>query len=227
MYQVLHDMGEVIDHDLQPGEKAHLTEQLNEVIQAAPGTNLSLLAHALNQFLAQESLHMTEHLPAWQQRWVSTRMAVRERIQRSQSSHSRFRMALALLLLFSGGIIVARVALQLGGLAYQTSLINWLLQEIIAGQITNAGQLRWVVIRLVLEGGFGLLMAVSGLLLMAARERLSTRLASLSLVMMLTTVNLLVFYFDQFAAAATALAQYALLALVMVYRRWFVDENRS
>jgi len=40
MYQALHDLGEVLDHDLQASEKEQLVAKLELVIYQAPETNL-------------------------------------------------------------------------------------------------------------------------------------------------------------------------------------------
>jgi hypothetical protein len=99
------------------------------------------------------------------------------------------------------------------------------LENLRTGRIVSPGDLRWSIIRIVLEGGLGLLMVFAGGLLIARREHLGARLAGLSLVMQLTTVNLLVFYLDQFSAVATALAEFSMLLLVVVYRNWYLDNE--
>jgi hypothetical protein len=227
MYRVLHDLGEVIDHDLQPGEKAQLTAQLQEVIQTAPGTNLSLLAEALLKFLDTESLYLSERLPRWQQHVMESRLAVRRRLAASRASKRNFRLALAALLAISGGLVVSRLVLVSFDLFVHGGLAAWAVEIMRSGQVASPGVLRWNIIRIVLEGGFGLLMVFAGGLLIARREALAVRLAAVSLVMPLTTVNLLVFYLDQFSAVATALAEFGLLLLTLVYRRWYVEEDEE
>ena len=221
MYQVLHDLGEVIDHDLQPEEKAYLNSRLNAVIRQAPGTNLALLAGALLEFLDAETLHLTENLPRWQHWWMDKQLQIRRWMATSQSGRQRFRLTLSVLLALAGGIVVARLALTTYQLLFNGGLAAWIVASLRAGELHSANEMRWSLIRIVLEGGFGLLLIVASWLLIARRELLGVRLAALSLVMSLTTVNLLVFYLDQFSAAATALLQFGLFLLVMLYRGWY------
>lgn len=222
MYQVLHDLGEVIDHDLQPEERTRMTSQLNEVIEAAPNTNLSLLASALIRFLEHETLHINAALPRWQRRWRESRQALRMRMTERPRSRSRFRTVLGLVMLISGSLIMTRLALLTYTLTFHGGLDEWVLQTLLSRQAESPESMRWVFIRIVLEGGLGLLLAAAGALLLALRENSALRLGTLSLVMKLTTVDLLVFYFDQFAAVVTSLAQFGLLMLVLLYRNWYL-----
>jgi len=82
--------------------------------------------------------------------------------------------------------------------------------------------LRFSFIRVLLEGGLSLLQLIAGLLLFRNRQALGVRLAVLSLVMSLTTVDLLVFYLDQFSATLKVLAQFGLLLLILLYREMYV-----
>lgn len=222
MYQVLHDLGEVIDHDLQPDERARMNFQLNEVINAAPNTNLSLLSGALIRFLEQETLHVNAALPAWQRRWRESRQNLRLRLRDRPRSRSQFRIALGLIMLVSGLMVMTRLALLTITLIFQGGLDEWVREALLAGQAESLEAIRWVFIRIVLEGGLGFLLAAAGGLLLAMQERSAIRLGTLSLVTQLTTVDLLVFYFDQFAAVVTSMGQFGLLMLVLLYRNWYL-----
>lgn len=225
MYQVLHDLGEVIDHDLQPGEKEQMSNQLKEVIQAAPASNLSLLGQSLLDFLETESLFLTEQKPRWQQKIAEKQALFRQRMCSSPVAQRNFRLALAALLMVSGSLVVTRLILISFNMFIAGEINAWVIDSLRIGRIASPGGLRWSFVRIFLEGGFGLLTVVAGAFLIVRREMLGARLAAISLVMQLTTVNLLVFYLDQFSAVVSALAEFGLLLLVLVYRKWYLEEE--
>src|SRR5690606_4075519 len=69
-----------------------------------------------------------------------------------------------------------------------------------------------------LEGGTGSLLMVAAGLMAIGQERRGLSLVQFSLLLSLTTVNLLVFYFDQFRAVADAAVQFGLLLIALYYR---------
>jgi len=65
-----------------------------------------------------------------------------------------------------------------------------------------------------------LLLLAAGLLV-AGKERFALGLGYLGLLLSLTTVNLLLFYFDQFSTIVLAAAQFVVLLTLLYYRRRF------
>ncbi len=92
-----------------------------------------------------------------------------------------------------------------------------------AGRFQTEGELRWLFVRIALEGSFATLLIIAGILLVLRWDKLAIDLGAVALTMLLTTVNLLVFYFDQFLAVVTALGQYAILALLLTYRKLYLQ----
>jgi len=60
---------------------------------------------------------------------------------------------------------------------------------------------------------------VASVFIAVGREKKAINFAYFGLLASLTTVNLLVFYFDQFKAIYTTLGQLVVLLLVVAYRR--------
>ena len=73
-----------------------------------------------------------------------------------------------------------------------------------------------------LETAIGLLFLVAAVLMTTRREHLGTALGSLGLLLSLTGVNLLSFYYDQFGGIASALFQLAVLTGLAYYRQQYV-----
>jgi hypothetical protein len=68
----------------------------------------------------------------------------------------------------------------------------------------------------------GLLLIVAATLLAISREQRGSWLGYLGLLLSLTTVAPINFYFSQFGAVSVALAQFALLMAVILYRRRYL-----
>jgi hypothetical protein len=87
------------------------------------------------------------------------------------------------------------------------------------GQVSSAAGLAWFSARAALEGAVGVLTLAAGALIFAGREKLGVGLGILALLLSLTAVNLVVFYFDQFSTIALALVQFAVLVGLYHFRR--------
>jgi hypothetical protein len=74
-------------------------------------------------------------------------------------------------------------------------------------------------IQLWMEGIVGSMLLMSSILMILNKERAGLNLGTIGLVISLVGVNLLNFYFDQFATIAKALSQYLLLYLLYSYQR--------
>jgi len=59
------------------------------------------------------------------------------------------------------------------------------------------------------------------------RDDLAARLGVFSLVLSLTTVNVLNFYLDQFSATITALFEFGALLVILAYRSWRLHPQHS
>jgi hypothetical protein len=79
--------------------------------------------------------------------------------------------------------------------------------------------------RLVLEIAVGLALLISVVLLAARKKRLAFDLGYLSLLVSLTVVDMLLFYFEQFSAIAIVLIQFVVLYGVIYYRQRFLQSR--
>jgi hypothetical protein len=176
------------------------------------------LARALLQFLDAESLYLSRRPWTTLERARRVQRLFKLRAKRSWLNERRFRLLLAFLLCLFAGWALAGLGLLIVTLLAQGSLTVYFVEVLINSDLSSLDALRFTFIRLVLEGGLSLLQLVAAFLLLRGRPVLGVRLAVLSLVMMLTTVDLLVFYLDQFSATLAVLAQFGLLWLVLLYR---------
>jgi hypothetical protein len=219
MYQALHDLGEVLDHDLQPYEKDSLKAKLLDVLQKSPHTNLGRLAFALIQFLEAETLELHDRQPTAVERFRRWLGVLEDRARRSWLTERRFRLLLGFVLALSAGLALAELSQLMAALFMQGGLVVYFVEVIRNSDVQSLDALRFIFIRLILEGSLSLLLLAAVFLLFSGHRMLGVRLAVISLVMSLTTVDLLIFYLDQFSATLTVLAQFGLLLLTLLYRR--------
>jgi hypothetical protein len=227
MYQALHDLGEVLDHDLQPNEKESLSARLQAVIQHSADTNLGRLAQSLLQFLETESLYLSQRPPATYERLNRWLRLLEDRVRHSWLTERRFRLLLASLLAVSAGVALAGLGQLIVALFLHGSLVAYLIEIMLNSDVQGFNALRFIVVRVILEGGLSLLLLGAVYLMLRGRQALGVRLATLSLVMSLTTVDLFIFYLDQFSATLTVLAQFGLLLLVLLYRKLYLKPQDS
>lgn len=218
-YQVLTELEEILDHDLDPDEKARLESRLSNIILSNQDDNLQHLAIALVEYLKNEQIDLVEpKTTAIQRRWNYLMGLIRKTITRARLK--------TFLILILGGMGVLTI-IEFGGLLLalppQHYGIEVLLTPLItSGEVQSASEALWYIIRTILEGVTGIVLIVSGGMLVVGREQRGIQLATLALVVWLTVINLLVFYLDQFSAVITAVLQLIVLLAVSYYRQQFL-----
>jgi hypothetical protein len=134
----------------------------------------------------------------------------------------RFRAILSGGLLALGGVSLVKLAQFLWALRNPEQLQMSVNELVITSNISSTSGVGWFYARLILEGIVGSMLLVASILLITGRERRGIQLGYLSLLLSLTTVNLLVFYFDQFSTIILAIIQFLLLIGVIHYRKRYL-----
>ena len=127
----------------------------------------------------------------------------------------------------SVGMIMAIVLPVFVAVAPETAgerLLTWLVTQ---DDIQTAGSRLWFYARILLQGVVGFFALMTIYFFFKDRELRGTQAALLALLISLTGVLLLSFYLDQFSATITALVQAGVLLLVVAYRRWYLEAERS
>jgi hypothetical protein len=221
LYRSMDAIEEVLEHDLDPVEKADLAERLQYVAQQDKEPQLARLAVHLMEYLNWETLILAQERPSLIQRWSNFLKQFEMRL----STRGRLKAILAGGLLSLGIVALINLYTTLPIGPAPTSLeriFTRLLQE---GQIRSAGSLNWFLARVVLEATVGLLLMVSAGLIIANRDQEGTAYGYWSLLLSLTMVDLLVFYFDQFSAILTATVQLTLLLALVYYRNTYLPKQ--
>ncbi len=215
LYRVFDGLQEVLDHDLDPQERADLKAQLHFIAGQQDHPDLSRLATELDQFLEADSLQLVSRIPSLWERSV----ARLEPLQSRWIARRRLKAilvvglaALSIQALFDPVVIAASLLLPIDGSRWLPSLVE-------LGRVRSATSLMGFRIQLGLEGAIGILLLVACILLLIGRERRGIMFSYFALLMSLTIVNLLVFFYEQFSTIALAVLQLGLLMGVIQYRR--------
>jgi len=218
LYRALDAIEEVLDHDLDEREHKELETRLDFIRESADHPDLARLADGLLKFISSDAIHTTPEVPKYWKRLL-------QKFQTFESrwiSQQRLRAILAGGVLALGAVSLAELAQFVWALRdpiYLQTLVNEL---VISSQISSASGLGWFYARLILEAIVGLMLFVSAILLIVGRLRRGIQLGSVGLLLSLTAVNLLVFYFDQFSTIILAAIQFLLLLGVIHYRKRYL-----
>lgn len=221
LYHALEDMKQVLDNDLDPFERRELVGELKLVLNGACEANQKNLAQALLDFAQAESTLLAREPNQVERVWNWAKFV---------AAHWPSRRTFKWLLVAGFALAGLNALFQLG------ALWSWL-----AGALDNAKLPDFVIINgksqyavnnptLLLVYQFanivtGVLMGLAAALLLARREWRALRIGTLALVISLTIVNLLTFYYSQLYAVGVALAQLVLLAGALLYRwRFFINK---
>ena len=238
LYHALDKFHKVLDRDLDARERADLDARLYRISRHAAYPDIARLASILREFLASDALYIAPDSPSlWERclqgvrvrgyRWITAR-----RLKVAIVSGLSFLGLVGLL--FSLAFILAFITvLHLvppGALYLEFDLPSGSPEVTGPVPITQLGfgHLVGILAMLGLGGVVGLLLIISAMLLTIGSEQRGSALAYFGLLISLTTVAPINFYFSQFGAISVALAQYALLLGVILYRRhYLVPESGS
>ena len=106
-------------------------------------------------------------------------------------------------------------------------LIQVLVDQITHGRVTSTTSLAWLTAAIALKAALGLVLFVGIGLFLTKWEEQGVRLIYFVLLLFLTVVNLLEFYFEQFLTVVPATVQFVLLLLLIHYRGRFMRRDTT
>ncbi len=222
-YAVLSDLEEILDRDLDANEQADLVQHLEDIAGRADTPDLRRLAVELRDFVAAGGIHLVPDAPGFWEKWG----------QRLSQWEARRISRGYLRAILAGGLAA------IGAWSVYTPLRIFILQRdplqmqqmleklVNAGLVRSSVSLNVFVARLGLELAVGVILLAGAILLASGRDHQGVALGYAGLLVSLTMVNLLVFYFDQFSSIINATVQLgALLGLLHYRRRYFAHARR-
>jgi hypothetical protein len=215
MYEILERFNEVLDHDLSTEEYRGLLQRLDNVVAAAEPRSLVELAESMRDYLKANRSRVVPDNPIF----IERIRAALQRFEKNWLVPKRFKKVVVLGLLIwgvwalvspIGYLLITRDAAQLS--AFVDQLISNRL-------VRNACGLNWFEARVLIEGGVGVLAILSAIMVLFKFEKRGVMLGIVDLLVTLTIVNPLVFYFEQFSTLIVAAFQFILLILLIRYRK--------
>jgi hypothetical protein len=216
LYHALEAMEEVLDRDLDEQERDDLEERLLFIAAHTDQyPDLASMANSLQKFLhtqvlivIPDQLNMVErwqvHINIWASRYI-------DRV--------KLRIALVLGLGLTGILALIKWVVFLSQSLGPDSSRQALVEMAAASSVETPAGMYWFVARLILEGILGISLLAACILIMIKQVRRGLNLGYYSLLLSLTTINLLLFYFDQFSTIGIAILQFTVLMGMIYYRK--------
>jgi predicted nucleic acid-binding protein len=218
LYSVLDEIEEVLDDDLSESEKAHILKGLEKVERETKQNNLLKLIQSLKGFILSDAINTVPDEPGWLERSRQKAADLHKKWLHKRQDQIALAICLFLLGLWSlriPALLIAKSKIWID--------VNYLLTYLIGnGMVRSSVSLRWFEIQLALQTAVGVILLAASLMLFFKKDRLGILCGYLSLLLSLTVVNLLMFYFDQFSTILTALVELIVLLLVVIYRRAYL-----
>ena len=226
LYHALDTFQEVLDHDLSAQERGDLDARLQRVVRQADHPDVARFADSLRKYLTSETLYLAPDPDSYRERWS----------RRVRGFEARFISRRLMKRLLVGGLGLSGLW-ALGALAVLIGMFtappgNVEVYRIVSGpeavtrsvplESVDFGTLLAIYTGLALRGLVGLLLVAASILLAVRRERRGVVVGYFGLLLSLTTVMLLDFYFSQFRAIVGATVQFVLLLAVILYQRRYL-----
>ncbi|KKQ97190.1 MAG: hypothetical protein UT23_C0016G0007 [Candidatus Woesebacteria bacterium GW2011_GWA1_39_12] len=218
LYRSFDSLSEILDYDLEPHELASLKRRLKYVSQKKDSPAYAELAKKLLKFLDSKDLKLVP-----QKHNLFTRLVSRlEKSEEEFVGRSFYKAALVLWLTTSGAIAIGDLVRSFTAFFSSEALFALASRLVSSGVLVSDASIYWFLVRLVLEALVGISLIVSAFLLAKGAEKTGISIAYYGILLSLTTVNLLVFYFDQTRAFFSTLGQLTLFLLIIHFRHRFL-----
>ncbi|MDD5368905.1 MAG: hypothetical protein PHQ40_07465 [Anaerolineaceae bacterium] len=221
LYHVLNDLEEVLDQDLSSPEREHILKQLCQIEKSSDNPDFSHLINKLKDFITVDSLTLVPHRAGTFERLYGWYL----NIEKQWIKRKEMRLGLAGCLFALGLWTLRYPILVVTNLQAPDHLMNILADLIQSGLLNSSSNIIWFNARLGLQSAVGLIQIISAVLLVFQKDRRGIAFSYLGLLLSISSVNLLMFYFDQFSTIIMAIIQFILLLCVLYYRRRFLNNR--
>jgi hypothetical protein len=218
LYRVFDTLEEVLERDLDDVEQESLKTRLEFVVKHADYPEQALLAKELLRFIHSEHVALVERKPGWSERSISKLKVLDERWITKRRLKAVLVGGLGTLGLWSVQDLAKWMLAFFAPLQLQRSLLNL----VNIGRLTGETSLNWLEATISLQAACGVVILIGTALLIFNRDKRAMSVSFFGLLLSLTMTNLLEFYFDQFSTIFPAIIQFALLLLLIHYRRRFI-----
>lgn len=223
MYGILEQFNEVLDRDLSSDEYDQLMSQLDDVIRKDESKAEIELALSLKSYLESNRGRVVPHDPTVydmiRNAWI--------RFEKKWLNRKRFcRILIIGLLAWGVWALISPVGFLL--IMRSPDQLQTFVEQLISNRLVrNTSGLNWFEARILLGGGAGIVSIIAAVMLSFKAERTAVWVGIIDLLVTLTIVNPLVFYFEQFSTIVLAVFQFVLFILLIRYRKLFLEEDNA
>jgi hypothetical protein len=210
---VFENIREALHHPITSREYLRLKTSLEGVVNSAPTRRYADLAEALLKFLEPDATR--SHNPP-NKLGISIGLAKRKIARLFSDRYLRIYLMLGLLAI---GLLNLKNPLSILLARWLPPNLSALLGMYAGRHVEAATSPLWSSIRLILEVGVGVLLLTAAGLLAVKRNKQGAAMGYVALLLSLTTVDILLFYFEQFSTIITTAIQFLLLIGIVVYQR--------
>lgn len=222
MYQILGELEEVLEDDLSANERDLMLTRLQRIMGQTDRADLAELASHISVFLQSKTVTVVPDHDSWGVRLVKALRQVELRLL-NQRRARRILVVLYLLNgLFSVFALAVLISLVTGAGLPQTLLLQLILDQT---NIKSATSLGWYMVMTALYLLSGLLVFGGALAFLVGRDRVAIALGVVALIITLTFINTLSFYFNQFSVLLSSIYSFAALLALQRYRNRFLEHT--
>ncbi|MBN2677717.1 MAG: hypothetical protein JXR32_06590 [Anaerolineaceae bacterium] len=219
LYGLLGDLEEILDLDYTDAEVKQLLSRLDTVQQDPAMTDLKPIAQGLHAYLTLNTSKKNKSKPGFIdllfERWITFR--------------NRYITKRRLKSFLIGGLLGLTIwelyyplefIIHIGSTEEIIEKLAYLVaNELVTGPVT----IGLFVFRLGFDTILGIALLIAVLLFFLNKDRKASAFAYISLLVMLTSANLVIFYFDQFSMILNAGVQFILFLAVIYYRKKYLE----
>lgn len=224
LLRALEELKNALTHTLRRGEGHKLEMRLQRIIADTDQDDVRTLTQALLVFLRGETVQQRpapSGLLSRIQQWLN-------QVLTRWMTERRLRIGLMIMFGVLGALAASDLTLVVGvtldSVDGARSAATELVNRFARIDITSIQGFILLLTRVALDGTIGVVLLLAAVLLFRRRVPPALTLAYYGLLLSLTVVNLLIFYFDQFFAAVGTLVQFVLLQAVLWYRHHYIDK---
>ncbi len=215
LHRVLGDIREMLERPLTLSRNAQLRSRLERIAEKTQVPGHADLALSLLRFVESEQ---AEEAQPPRGRPTNAVVSAMRRVAGRLPPHS-LRVVLAVGL-FGIGLLTLKNPANVLLEPYMPENIHFALEHSYAGRQTDpASAPGWFAARVVLEVGLGAMFILAAGVVAAGRKKWGATIGIGALLLSLTTVNLLLFYFEQFSTVITTAIQFILLLGLLYWRQ--------
>jgi hypothetical protein len=219
LHHALVALQEIVDGDLDVREKAELEELLSGIIGDAQVPDMRELAEELLEFVREEA----DTIPASSSRLVRWFWSATGWME----THALTRTNTRWLLIISTALLGIFSLLDFAALARALNnpqQMEVLLQAWVArGNLTSLQESIWFAVMIGLKGIVGFSLIIALVMFLLGHERRGVGFALAGLLLSVTALDVLLFYFQQFLAAMYATIDFAMIVALNFYANRYVQ----